>query len=131
MEQAVHQLVRVGAALEVNGDLKAGQVGLVADIRDLPDFPALDEVGNFIDDGLDGGRVWNFEHLNQVFLFEILPFGAHLERAAAGRINFAHFGLVENNLAAGRKIGCRQRGEEIVRRIFNALNGRAAKPHAD
>ena len=51
-EELLHELVRLDAALEVDGQLQAGQVGLVAHIGDLADFARLDELGDLVDDGL-------------------------------------------------------------------------------
>ena len=84
LHQLGHQLFRVGAALEVNGDLQTGKVGLIAHIGNLAHLTVLDQLGDLVDDGLDGGRVRNLRDLDQVVLLVVRPFCAYLERAASG-----------------------------------------------
>ena len=126
LHQTRHQLFRVSAALEVDGDLEAGKVGLVTHVRDLAHLAGLDQLRDLVDDGLDRGRVRDFRNLDEVFLFVVLPLGTDLERAAAGGVNRAHLALVENQLAAGREVGRGQGRKNVVLRVFDALDGRAA-----
>ena len=50
LHQLGHQLFRVGAALEVNGDLQTGKIGLVAHIGNLAHLAVLDQLGDLVDD---------------------------------------------------------------------------------
>ena len=54
-------------ALEVDGQLQAGQVRLVAHVGDLPDLAGLDQFGHFVHDGLGGGGVGDLVDLDADF----------------------------------------------------------------
>ena len=56
-EELLHELVRVGAPLQVNGQLQTRQVGLIPHVGHLPDLAQLDELGHLVQDGLGGGGV--------------------------------------------------------------------------
>ena len=126
LHQLGHQLFRVGAALEVDRDLEAGKVGLVAHIRDLAHLAGFDQLGDLVDDRFDRGRVRNLGDLDEVFLFAVRPLGAHLERAAAGLVDRAHLGLVVNQLAAGRKVRRGHGRNQIMFRVFDIFDRGAA-----
>ena len=76
LHQLLHELVGIGAALEVDGQLEAVEVGLVAHIGDLADLARLDELGDLVHDGLGGGGVGDLIDLD-----EVVPFC----RSASGR----------------------------------------------
>ena len=50
LEELLHELFGVDAALEVDGELQAGQVRLVAHVADLLDLAGLDELGDLVDE---------------------------------------------------------------------------------
>ena len=56
-EELLHELFGVHAALEVDGELETVEVGLVAHVADLPELAGLDELGDLVDDRLDGRGV--------------------------------------------------------------------------
>ena len=55
LEELCHQLVGVGAALEVNCYFETVKTCFVADIRDFLDLALLYEVNDFLNDDLAGG----------------------------------------------------------------------------
>ena len=119
LHQLGHQLFRVGAALEVDGDLQTGKVGLVAHIGNLAHLAVLDQLGDLVDDGLDGGRVRNLRDLDQVVPLVVRPFCTHLERAASGAVDGTHFRFIVDEVAAGGNIRRGQRGKDVVLGIFD------------
>ena len=126
LHQLRHQLVRIRASLEVDRNLEAGKVGLVSHVCDLAHLAGLNQLGDLVDDRFDRGRVRDLGDLDQVFLFVIRPFGAHLERAAAGLVDRAHLGLIVDQLAAGRKVRRWHGRNQIMLRVFDIFDRRAA-----
>ena len=122
-EQLLHELVRVGAALEVDGQLQAGQVRLVAHVGDLPDLAGLDELGDLVQDGLGGGGVGDLVDLDEIFGLEIPPLGPDLEGPAAGAVDALQLFPVIEELAAGGEIGGFQGLQEIGLGVLDAGNG--------
>ena len=109
LHKLCHEFIRIHAPLQVNGDLQAFLTGLITHIGDLPDLAALDQLRHFIDDGFHRGGVGDLQHLDDVFLFEILPFGAYLKGAAACAVDGFQLSAVIDQLTAGWKIGGDQR----------------------
>ena len=66
----------------------------------------------------------NFNNINGVFLFIVLIFGAHLEAAVSGFINFLHLFSVIENLCAARKIGSFDNVKNSVYRCFRIFKKR-------
>ena len=115
LEELLHQLLRVHAALEVDGQLQAGQVALVAHIADLLDLVVLHQVGHLIKDGLHRGGVGDLVDLNEVLLLVVAPLGPDLQTAAARGIDLPQLVGVADQLAAGGEIGGQQgRGDVVV-----------------
>ena len=113
-EQPRHQLFAVAAALEVDGQLEAVEVGFVAHVGDFLDPAVFDQRD---DDGLDffqRGGVRNLRDLDAVGRLIVGILGAHLEAAAAGGIDFLELLAVVQQQAAGRKIGRLEDVEHLV-----------------
>ena len=126
LHQLLHELVGIGAALEVDGQLEAVEVGLVAHIGDLADLACLDELGDLVHDGLGRGGVGDLIDLDEVFLFVVAPAGADLHAAAARAVNFAQGVDVADDLAAGREIGRKQRLCQVAVGILEVGDRRVA-----
>ena len=105
----LHDLLGICAALEVDGELQAAEVGLVAHVGHLTQLARLDEFGHLVDDGLDGRGIRDLIDLDDVFLRQVPPAGAHLHAAAAGAVDLGHLVTVVQDLAAGRKVRRRER----------------------
>ena len=108
-EELLHDLLGICAALEVDGELQAAEVGLVAHVGHLTQLARLDEFGHLVDDGLDGRGIRDLVDLDDVFLRQVPPAGAHLHAAAAGAVDLGHLVTVVQDLAAGRKVRRRER----------------------
>ena len=118
-----HQLVRVCAALEVDGQLEAGEVGLVAHVVDLADLAGLDQLLHLVHNGLGGGGVRDLVDLNDVFFFQIAPFGPDLERAAAGLVDLRHLQRIVEDLASCGKVRRRQGLQQVAVRVPDPGDG--------
>ena len=89
-EELLHDLLGVRAALEVDGELQAAEVGLVAHVGHFAQLARLDELGHFIDNGLHGRGIRDLIDLDDVFLLQVPPAGAHLHAAATGAVDPGH-----------------------------------------
>ena len=98
-EKLQHELFGIDAALDVNGQLETGKVGLVTHIVDLLDLAGVDQLGYLVDDGLGGDGIRNLIDFNQIAVLHILPAGADLERATPRLIDGAHLGGIIDDLA--------------------------------
>ena len=125
-EELLHDLLGVRAALEVDGELQTTEVGLVAHIGHLAQLARLDELGHLVNDGLDGRGIRDLIDLDDVFLRQVPPAGAHLHAAAAGAVDLGHLVPVVQNFAAGRKVRRRERREQVVVRVLEGGDRRAA-----
>ena len=125
-EELLHDLLGVRAALEVDGELQAAEVGLVAHVGHFAQLARLDELGHFIDNGLHGRGIRDLIDLDDVLLRQVPPAGAHLHAAATGAVDPGHLVPVVQNLAAGRKIRRRERREQVMVRVLEVGDRRAA-----
>ena len=73
LHQAIHELIRIRAALDVNRQLETGQIAFISNIRDFTDLAALDEIRKLVNDCLDGRCIRNLIHFNEIFRLDILP----------------------------------------------------------
>ena len=126
LKELRHQLVRIHAALEIDGELQSAQVGLIAHIVDLSDLPALDELGDLVDHGLGSRGIRDLVDLNDVFLRNIPPLGTHAEAAAAGVVDALHLRAVKDDLTARGKVRRGERQEKIMPRIAQIVDCRLA-----
>ena len=94
LEQLGHQLVGVHAALEVQRELQAVQVGLVAHIADFFDLAGLDQLGNLVHDGFHRGGGRDLGDLDHIFARHSGVAGAHLHAAPAILEDVPHLGFV-------------------------------------
>ena len=86
----MHDLLGVCAALEIDGELQAAEVGLVAHIGHFAQLARLDQLGHLVNHGLDGRGIRDLIDLDDVFLRQMPPAGAHLHAATAGAIDLGH-----------------------------------------
>ena len=126
LEELRHQLVRVDAALEVDRELQAAQVRLIAHVVDLADLPTLDKLGDLIDHRFRGRGIRDLIDLDDVFFRYIAPLGPHTEAAATGVVDALHLRAVKDDLAAGGKIRRWERQKQIVSRIAQIVDRRLA-----
>ena len=122
-EELGHELVRVGATLEVNGDFQAVQTRLISHVRDLPDFARLDELRHLVNNGLHGGGVWDFGDFNEVFTLGVVPLGPQLYAAPAGAVNVLQGLLVVEQLAPGGEVRGLQNGQQVRLRVLHPGDG--------
>ena len=127
LEELGHQLVGVHAALEVEGELEAVQVGLVAHIADLFDLARLDQLGDLVHDGLHRGGGRYLGDLDHVLARHGGVAGAHLHAAAAILEDVPHLGFVVEDLAAAHEVRGGHGGGDVVLCILHESDGGAAQ----
>ena len=108
-----HELIRVRAPLQINGQLQAREVCLVPHIADFPDPARLDELGHLVDDDLCGGGIGDLINLDQVPLLHVAPPAPDLDAAPAGLIDGGDLIVIVDQLSAGGKV----RGQKDVPQI--------------
>ena len=113
-----HELVRVHAPLEVDGQLQTVQVGLVPHIVDLFQLAGLNQLRHLVQNGLHGGGVGDFVNLHQILALDVAVLAPDFDGAPAGAVDLLKGGLIVNHLAAGGEVGAHQDGGEIARRVF-------------
>ena len=126
LEELLHELLRVNAALEVDRELEAVQIRLVAHVGDLADLAGLDELRDLVDDDLGRSRVGDLIDLNEIPFPDVAPAGAAAEAAAAGIVNLQHLRRVVEDFAAGREIRRGQQLKQVCAGIFDQSDGRLA-----
>ena len=112
--QLLHQLLRVRAALEVDGELQAAQIRLVAHIADLPDLAGLHQLRDLIKDLLRRGGIGDLINFDHILLRQVPPAASDLEAAPSGAVDLPHLGGVVENLAARGEIRGGKRGQQVV-----------------
>ena len=125
-EQLGHQLIRLHAALQVDGQLQTAQVRLVPHIADLLDLTGLHQLRHLVQNGLDGGGIGDLVDLDDIFLLVVPPAGADLQAAPARGIDAPQVVAVADDLAAGGKVRRQQGGGDVVVRVFQAGDGGVA-----
>ena len=113
-EQLLHELFGVGTALEIDGELKTAEVGLVSHIVYLTHLAGLNKLCDLVNDGFGRGGIGYLVNLDDVFLLDIAPAGSDLEAATAGVIDVLHLRTVVDYLTAGGEIGCRHGREQVA-----------------
>ena len=125
-EELLHELVRVYAPLQVNGQLQAREVRLVPHVADLLDLSGLHQLGHLVQNGLQGGGIGDLENFDNIFALDITVLGPDLHTAPARLINAPQLLRVTENLPAGGKIRGQQGGGNVVVWIFQQLDGGVA-----
>ena len=113
-----HQLVRVHAPLQVDGQLQAGEVGLIPHIRDLFRLARLDQLRHLVQNGLYCGGVGDLVNFQQVLILHIAVLGPHPDAAPTRIVNVPNGICVKNQLTAGGKIRGQQRLRQVAVRVF-------------
>ena len=113
-----HELIRVRAPLEVDGQLQSGEVRLVPHIGDLLGLARLDELRHLVQNRLYRGGIGNLINFNKVFILDIAVLGPHPDAAPAGIVNIPKGAAVRDQLAAGGKIRGQQRFRQVAVRVF-------------
>ncbi len=131
LEELLHELLRVHAALEVDRELEAVQVRLVAHVGDLADLAGLDQLRDLVNDDLGRGRVGDLVDLNEIPFPDVAPAGADAEAAAAGLVDLQHLRRVVEDLAAGREIRRGQQSRAGLRRDLRSERWPSRRPRAD
>ena len=117
-----HKAVRVGSTLQIDRDLQAGFIGLVADVADFPQLTCLCLFNDLVDDGLGGGGRRNLCDVDAVAFLIVSIFRTYGNAAAAGVQHLPHLVAVEKNLAAAREVRCLERVHDICIGIADQLN---------
>ena len=125
-EQLGHQLVRVHAPLQVDGQLQATEVRLVPHVTDLLDLAGLHQLRHLVQNDLDGGGIRDLVDLDDVLAPVIAPAGADLQAAASRGVDAAQVIAIADDLAAGGKVRRQQRGGDVVVGIFQKGDGGVA-----
>ena len=121
-----HELVGVDAALKVDGDAQAREVGFVADVSDLLDLALLRELDDALDDDIGLGGVGDLVDLDDALFGNPAPAGADLEAAQAGLDNLFHLLAAVDDLAAGREVGHGHVLEQVAVRVLQVVHGGGA-----
>ena len=127
LEQLCHQLVGIHAALEIQRQLQAVQVGLIAHIADLLDLAGLDQLCDLVHDGFHRGGGRDLGDLDHIFARHCIVAGAHLYAAAAVLVNFTHLRFIIQNLAAAHKVRGGHGGADIVVLVLHQRHGGGAQ----
>ena len=127
LEQFCHQLVGIHAAFEIQRQLQAVQVSLIAHIADLLDLAGLDQLRDLVHDGLhrSGGR--DLGNLDHIFAGHCVVAGTHLYAAAAVLVNFTHLRFIVQDLAAAHKVRGGHGGADIVVLVLHQRHGGGAQ----
>ena len=126
LEELGHQLFGVHAALEVEGELEAVQVGLIPHVGDLLDLSGFDQLCHLVHDDFRGGGVGNFRDFNEIAVLDVAPFCPEPEASTACGIDFPCGGLVKQQLRAGGEIRAGQGFQNVMVRIFHQGDGGVA-----
>ena len=127
LEQLCHQLVGIHAALEIQRQLQAVQVGLIAHIADLLDLAGLDQLCDLVHDGFHRGGGRDLGNLNHIFAGHCVVTGAYFYAAAAVLVNFTHLRFIIQNLAAAHKVRGGHGGADIVVLVLHQRHGGGAQ----
>ena len=127
LKQLCHQLVGIHAALEVQCQLQAVQVGLVTHVADLLDLAGLDQLCDLVHDGLHRGGWRDLGDLDHVFAQHHIVAGAYLHAAAAVLVNFTHLRFIVQNLTAAHEVRGRHGGGDVVVLVLHQGHGGGAQ----
>ena len=100
-----HELLGIDAALQVDGDAQAGEVGLVADVGDLAHLALLGELDDAVDDHVGLGGIGDLVDLDDALFGDPAPPRADLEAAQARLDDALHLLAAVDDLAAGGEVG--------------------------
>ena len=116
LEELGHQLVWIYSAANVQRQLKAAQVDLVAKIGDFLDLALLIERGQLGDDQLNGGRVGNLNDVNAALFLIVNVARTHFDRSRTRGVDLFHFLPIVKDHAASRKVGSFDQLHDLVYR---------------
>ena len=125
-EEPLHELFGIDAALEVDRQLQAGEVGLVADVGDFAELARLVQLRDLVDDRLDRRRVGDLINFDEILFLDVAPAGADLHAASAGAVDLRHFLRIVEDLAAGGEVRRGHVLQQVAVRIFDPSGGRLA-----
>ena len=123
LEELGHELVRVRAPFEVNGQLQSGEVRLIPHVGDLLGASGLDELRHLVQNGLHRGRVGDLIDLNEVLAFQIAVFGPHPDAAPARLIDLTQGCRIRQQLSPGGEVRRQQRLRQVTLGIFQIGHG--------
>ncbi len=116
----------VGTALEVDGELQAAEIGLIAHIGDFLGLACLHQLRDLVHYGLCRCGIGYLVYLYDIFFRVIAPAGAYLEASPAGTVYLLHDAGLHDYLAARGEIRGRQRGHEVALRVADIAYRRLA-----
>ncbi len=119
-----HEFVGVGPALHVDRDLETALVGLVADVRDLPELARLGLLDDLVDDGLGHGGRRDLRDVDAVVLLVVGITRADRDAAPAGVEDVRHLVAVIDDHAAAREVGRLQVIHDVDVRVLDEGHGR-------
>ena len=126
LKQALHQAVRVYAALQVNGDLQPIQARFIADVGNLLELAVLYQIHHFFDNRFHRGCGGNLRDVDAVDGFVVAIPRAHAEAAASGPVNLLDGLCIVNELASAGEVRRQQGGGDVVLRVAHQGNRRLA-----
>jgi len=103
-EELLHQLFRVNAPLQVDGQLQTAQIGFIAHVGDFLDLARLDELRHLVHDDFRGGGIGNLGDLDEIACLDIVPLGTELEAAPACGVDIPGGCLVKEQFCTGGKV---------------------------
>ena len=121
--QLLHQLFRIHTAFEINGQLQAAQIGLIAHVGDLFDLTVFDQIRHLVHDHFRGGGIGDLGDLDQIGVLDIVPLCPELEAAAAGGIDLPGCGFVIQQFCAGGEIRAGQGLQDVMIRVLHQCDG--------
>ena len=105
LEELEHKLVGINASAEIERELKAAEVDLVAEVNDLLELALFNEVGYLVKYRLDIGRVRDLNDINAVLCLVVVVARADLYRARAGLVDLSHILSIVEYRASAREVG--------------------------
>ena len=124
--ELLHELVGIHAALEVDRQLHAGQIRLVAHIVDLADLARLDQLRDLINDRLRRRGIGDLIDLDEIALLDIAPAGADTNAAATGAVDLRDLLRCVEDLTARGEVGRGHILHQIAVRVFDPRGSRLA-----
>ena len=117
-EEFLHQPVRIGATLQVDGQFQTAEIRLIPHVRDLLQLACLHQLGNLVHDRLRGRGIGNFPDLDDIVCLIIGPLGSDSKTAPSRPVDLLHLVALVDQFAAGGEVRRRKKIQQIAVRIL-------------